>query len=398
MTILLPLSFRYLSKMYRKFILRKISWILLLILLSACSEKTSLQILRPAEIDTSDIQRIAIGVFEVGVIQEDFVTERGGNWSKKSANLTNEERQILSRNIRARISNQLTKVPFFEVLLTDEFSSLQNDAALQQMIATQGYVTRDVDAVLSGKIWLTSERLDGVDLQKISLKYFTPANSRQKIPAEKLTVQQLVWWPYKQLSGSLIVELKLVRLQPTEIVATDVVHRRFAQRVGGSPGGIVDQAEEGMSSLQDFLEDQGDDQSVTTTSEVLPPLSVMVGEMVASVGADFVRRVSVSQSTVEYPVAEDGDEQARLLILGGAYESALQRLQGQTANDPNSEDLYNLGLCFEALGDYGLALLNYRAAHQIDETNLMYAQGIGRIENLQRQFPQLRSQIQSRKL
>ena len=398
MTILLPLSLRYLSKMYRKFILRKISWILLLILLSACSEKTSLQILQPAEIDTSDIQRIAIGVFEVGVIQEDFVTERGGNWSKKSANLNNEERQILSRNIRARITNQLTKVPFFEVLLTDEFSSLENDAALQQMIATQGYVTRDVDAVLSGKIWLTSERLDGVDLQKISLKYFTPANSRQKIPAEKLTVQQLVWWPYKQLSGSLIVELKLVRLQPTEIVATDVVHRKFAQRVGGSPGGIVDQAEERMSSLQDFLEDQGDDQSVTRTSEVLPPLSVMVGEMVASVGADFVRRVSVSQSTVEYPVAEDGDEQARLLILGGAYESALQRLQGQTANDPNSEDLYNLGLCFEALGDYGLALLNYRAAHQIDETNLMYAQGIGRIENLQRQFPQLRSQIQSRKL
>ena len=398
MTILLPLSFRYLSKMYRNFILRKISWILLVILLSACSEKTSLQILQPAEIDTSDIQRIAIGIFEVGVIQEDFVTERGGNWSKKSANLNNEERQILSRNIRARITNQLTKVPFFEVLLTDEFSSLENDAALQQMIATQGYVTRDVDAVLSGKIWLTSERLDGVDLQKISLKYFTPANSRQKIPAEKLTVQQLVWWPYKQLSGSLIVELKLVRLQPTEIVATDVVHRKFAQRVGGSPGGIVDQAEERMSSLQDFLEDQGDDQSVTRTSEVLPPLSVMVGEMVASVGADFVRRVSVSQSTVEYPVAEDGDEQARLLILGGAYESALQRLQGQTANDPNSEDLYNLGLCFEALGDYGLALLNYRAAHQIDETNLMYAQGIGRIENLQRQFPQLRSQIQSRKL
>ena len=70
----------------------------------------------------------------------------------------------------------------------------------------------------------------------------------------------------------------------------------------------------------------------------------------------------------------------------------------KTANDPNSEDLYNLGLCFEALGDYGLALLNYRAAHQIDQTNLIYAKGIGRIENLQRQFPQLRSQIQSRKL
>jgi tetratricopeptide (TPR) repeat protein len=292
----------------------------------------------------------------------------------------------------------LTKVPFFEVFLTDEFSRLENDAALQQMIAAQGYTARSVDAVLSGKIWLTSERLDGVDLQKISLRYFTPANSRQNIPAEKLTVQQLVWWPFKQLSGSLVVELKLMRLQPTEIVATDLIHRRFAQRVGGSPSGIADQVEKGMNLIQDFLEDQKADQPDASASEILPSLPVMVGEMVASVGADFVRRVSISQSTVEYPVAEDGDEQARLLILGGAYESALQRLQGWTANDPDPADLYNLGLCFEALGDYGLAILNYRAAHQRDETNLTYAQGIGRIENLQRQFPQFRSQMQSRKL
>ena len=380
------------------FRLRQIGWIFFLFLVSSCSEKTSLQIFQPAEIDTSGIQRIAIGVFEIGVVQENIAVERAGDWTKKSAKLTDEERQILSRNIRTRITNQLTKVPFFEVLLTDEFSSLENDAALQQMIATQSYITRDVDAVLSGKIWLTSERLDGVDLQKISLKYFTPVDSQQKIPAENLTIQQLVWWPYKQLSGSLIVELKLVRLQPTEIVATDLVHRRFALRVGGNPVGIVDQAKKDTSSLRDSLEGQNEDQPAASTTEGLPSLTVIVGEMVASVGADFVRRVSPIQSTFEYPVAEKGDEQARLLIIGGAYESALQRLQGLTARDPNSEDLYNLGFCFEALGDYGLALLNYRAAHQMDGTNLVYAQGIGRIENLQRQFPKLRSQIQSRKL
>ena len=380
------------------FKLRQICWILFLFLVASCSEKTSLQIFQPAEIDTSDIQRIAIGVFEIGVVQENIAVERAGDWTKKSVKLTDEELQILSRNIRALLANQLSKVPFFEVLLTDEFSSLENDAALQQMIATQSYITRDVDAVLSGKIWLTSERLDGVDLQKISLKYFTPADSQQKIPAENLTIQQLVWWPYKQLSGSLIVELKLVRLQPTEIVATDLIHKRFAQRVGGSPVGIVDQAKKDTSSLRDSLEGQNEDQPAVSTLEGLPSLTVIVGEMLASVGADFVRRVSPIQSTVEYPVAEEGDEQARLLIIGGAYESALQRLQGLTARDPNSEDLYNLGLCFEALGDYGLALLNYRAAHQMDGTNLVYALGIGRIENLQRQFPQLRSQIQSRKL
>jgi hypothetical protein len=183
---LLFLKIRYLSEMYCKFRLRQTGWIFYLILLSACSEKTSLQILQPAEIDTSEIQRIAIGVFDFGVIQEEFITERGGDWIKTPVNLSDKERQNLSRNIRSRIANQLAKVPFFEVLLTDEFSSLENDVVLQQLIATQGYKTRDVDAVLSGKIWLTSERLDGVDLQKISLKYFTPANSQQKNSSRKI--------------------------------------------------------------------------------------------------------------------------------------------------------------------------------------------------------------------
>ena len=109
--------------------------------------------------------------------------------------------------------------------MTDEFSSLENDATLQQMIATQSYITRDVDAVLSGKIWLTSERLDGVDLQKISLKYFTPADSQQKNPSRKFNYSTVSLVALQTIGGSLIVELELVRLQPTEIVATDLVHK-----------------------------------------------------------------------------------------------------------------------------------------------------------------------------
>ena len=121
------------------FRLRQIGWIFYLFLVSSCSEKTSLQIFQPAEIDTSDIQRIAIGVFEIGVVQENFAVERAGDWTKKSVKLPDEARQILSRNVRALLANQLTKVPFWEILLTNEFSSLENDATLQQMIANQSY-------------------------------------------------------------------------------------------------------------------------------------------------------------------------------------------------------------------------------------------------------------------
>ena len=97
------------------FRLREIGWIFFLFFVASCSEKTSLQIFQPAEIDTSDIQRIAIGVFEIGAVQENFAVERAGDWTKKSVKLTDEERQILSRNVRALLANQLTKVPFWEI-------------------------------------------------------------------------------------------------------------------------------------------------------------------------------------------------------------------------------------------------------------------------------------------
>jgi hypothetical protein len=380
--------------------LRWWSFGLLLMSLGACAQKApELRVLRPAEIDTTDIRRVAIGVFEVGTLNERYVSERDGVWEERSAQLSPAEQQSIARAVRARVVNQLTTVPYFEVAFTDEFATLENDAVLQQLIVSEGYATQDVDAVLSGKIWIDADRTDGVELGKASLEYYQPPARGQKGPGEKLTVQQLAWWPYKMLSGTLVLELKLTRLSPTGVVATDLITRRYAHKIGGSPAGALEQVQAGIRSLQGLLASQQEDdssQEVENTDEVLPPFTAMIAEMASSTSADFVKRVSITEMNVSHPIAAGGDERARLLIQNGAYETALERLQQRTANNPNPADLYNLGLCFEALGDYGLALTNYREAHQRDQTNLTYAQGIGRIETLQRQSPQLRTQLQSR--
>ena len=84
------------------------------------------------------------------------------------------------------------------------------------------------------------------------------------------------------------------------------------------------------------------------------------------------------------------------MIEAGAYDLAIEQLQQATAEDPDPNDLYNLGLCFEAVGDYGLAQTSYREAWSAEPENLLFAQGMGRIERLQRENPQMLRQLESR--
>ena len=125
--------------MPRNFRLRQIGWIFFY-LVASCSEKTSLQIFQPAEIDTSDIQRIAIGVSRLESSRK-HCRGKSGRLDQKSVNLTDEKSDFVKK-YSGSVSQSINQGPFFEVLLTDEFSSLENDAALQQMIATQSYITR----------------------------------------------------------------------------------------------------------------------------------------------------------------------------------------------------------------------------------------------------------------
>jgi tetratricopeptide (TPR) repeat protein len=115
-----------------------------------------------------------------------------------------------------------------------------------------------------------------------------------------------------------------------------------------------------------------------------------------SIASGFVRRVAVTEKTVSYSIADGNFENAKILIEAGAFDLAIEQLQLATADNPDPDDLYNLGLCFEAVGDYGLALTTYREAWQSDPENLLFAQGLGRIERLRREHPQLQRQLESR--
>jgi tetratricopeptide (TPR) repeat protein len=382
-------------KLFNNYILNKLFLMLLIsaFLISGCA-KATLTVRSPAEINTSKIKNVAVGGFEIGQIILKFKTERNGVWQTHPILLSEEQQKSISRSVRARVINLLTATPYFKVIFSDEFEKLASDAALQQLVSVRGYKTKNIDAVINGKIWLEIERTDGVDLSKEGLEYFRPPRSRNSIGLN-LTVDQVVWWPYKSMRGTLGLEIKLTRLLPTEVVATTFETRTYSQRIGGRNGESFQQIADSLTSALATSNSSKTD-SIESSADVLPSFEQIIADMALSIASGFVRRVAVTEKVVSYPIASGSLPNAKILIEAGAYDVAIDQLQKATADNPDPNDLYNLGLCFEAIGDYGLADSTYREAWKTDPENLLFAQGLGRIERLRRENPQLQRQLELR--
>jgi len=382
-------------KLFNNYILNKLFLMLLIsaFLISGCA-KATITVRSPAEINTRKIKNVAVGGFEIGQMMLKFKTERNGVWQTHPVLLSEEQQKSISRSVRARVINLLTATPYFKVIFSDEFEKLANDAALQQLVSVRGYKTKNVDAVINGKLWLEIERTDGVDLSKEGLEYFRPPRSRNSIGLN-LTVDQVVWWPYKSTRGTLGLEIKLTRLLPTEVVATTFETRTYSQRIGGRNGESFQQIADSFTSVLSTSKTSKTD-SIESSSDVLPSFEQIIADMALSIASGFVRRVAVTEKVVSYPIAEGSFTNAKILIEAGAYDVAIDKLQQATAENSDPNDLYNLGLCFEAIGDYGLAHTTYREAWKADPENLLFAQGLGRIERLRRENPQLQRQLESR--
>lgn len=371
----------------------RIGLLALSLLAASCAPQVQLKTLRPAEIDTGGIRRVAVGPFEIAAVEQRLQTERNGDWEVSPINLNAAQKKALSEQIRARVISLLAETPYYELIYTDEFAELQNDERLQEVIAAAGYKSQQTQAVISGRVWIELVKTDGAIPQKTEMDFVAGGKSTLS-----LSVEKMVWWPYKSARGNLTLQMKMTRLVPTETVAASIATRSYAHRIGGEPLDMIDQLKQ---STQNLTEGGGEVEEsrfnvIEGSDQVLPSFEQLTGTLAASVATDFIRKISVTETTRPLSVATGGDQRGKLLVEAGAYGMAIERLQQTTANEPQGDDLYNLALAYEASGEYGLARLTYREALRTDGKNPLYAQGLGRVERTLRQNPRLMSQLRDK--
>lgn len=360
---------------------------------AACAPQVQLKTLRPAEIDTGGIQRVAVGPFEVVEISQAVQIERNGDWQIQPIPLNQAQRKALSNQIRAQVIARLAETPYYELIYTDEFAQLENDQRLQEVIAAAGYKSQETQAVISGRVWIELAKSDGAIPKKTEMDFV--AGGRSDL---SLAVEKMVWWPYKSMRGNLTLEMKMTRLVPTETVAASIATRRYAHRIGGEPLDMMDQLKASATDLSEGVS-EADEQRfnvIEGSDQVLPSFEQLTGTLAASVATDFIRKISVTETTEPLPLATGGDQRGKLLVEAGAYNMAIERLQQVTAEEAQGDDLYNLALAYEASGEYGLARLTYREALKKDGENPLYARGLGRLERILRQKPRLQSQLRDK--
>jgi len=92
----------------------------------------------------------------------------------------------------------------------------------------------------------------------------------------------------------------------------------------------------------------------------------------------FIRQISPYHETADLIVL-DGNPVAVTLIRGNAYQEAIAFLQSQ--DDRSSEDEYNLGLAFEAIGEIQIARKHYQLALNQDDENQEFKDALTRTKN-----------------
>ena len=66
-------------------------------LLTSCTAATLSSVRSPAEINTKDIRKVAVGNFEIGQMEIKFKTERNGAWETHPVFLNEEQQNSITR-------------------------------------------------------------------------------------------------------------------------------------------------------------------------------------------------------------------------------------------------------------------------------------------------------------
>ena len=105
------------------------------------------------------------------------------------------------------------------------------------------------------------------------------------------------------------------------------------------------------------------------------PLEIQV-RLISQVANQYARLISPYTKSTDLSI-QDGDAVATNLIKGNAYEAAIARLLGLSSR--SVEDTYNLGLAYEASGQFLLAKQYYEETLQENSGNDGAKQGLKRV-------------------
>ena len=380
--------------------------VILLSVISCAKEVVTFNVTRSSELKIDNVELIAIGNFE-DVLGENIPLPKGvGKVKSKQQIKAFESNHSLSELVRAYIISEISKGGEYKIInSTGEetgYSGIIPDMAKVGVINARIKYYEHTKEANDKKFFVLLITNNGMPMEKrlivsglkiIAVKAAENSGKGFKIPV-----------PYVERVGAIEVDFDLIRKSNgKKIVPTQTFRFYNIKKWGGDEDVsilareikkailakynieesmldvITEEARKSALALMDSDEYLAKGYHLKNNSNV-PLLKLDLRQILASsVAQQFARKISKYHVQEEIELASGGDAIGVNLMKGNAYDKAIGHLE--TLSKPlDLDDLYNLALSYESMGEYPQALNYYEQGLDASDGEQRFKFGIKRVK------------------
>lgn len=356
-----------------------------------CSHKLQFDTSVPTSNQFQSIKTLAIGDIQIVRNNELILRDNNGAWIERNRRLNTQGIKTL---LRHSLISSLNRFSNFEIIDLDKFNIIYGDQ-LNFIKPESGLSVKKVDAVLNLKLAIEVITQNGSyqevksfqdrEIRKVGKKWKTTKNSSK---------QRVVTLPYQTKNMTATLTAELIKVRNGNIELLGVFSDVFVLSLGNalSPASFAQDPDGGFLSIF-----SGDKRSKDQKIRDLPfyKLSHETRKSPPSHATNLTNRIAVLISNFILPkfsrytvlttrtIDADGDKQAVTFLKQARIEAAKTRIESilSTPGEKTANNLYNLAICYEALGEHQIATKLYEEALMLDEGNSTYIEALAALES-----------------
>lgn len=318
-------------------------WIWLLLFSISCTTGIQFNTQKNAEPRFSGIRTVVVNKVYLDQTQAIQLSDNLGRWHVTQPKLKIKNLETL---VRKSLVVNLSRFSDYQIIDLADFVQFQK--AFRKMRPLSGERLMNVDMIINVRLAYAAQKQSGKKQEVFTFR--ETASSLQGlewVTTRDVSQQKVVTIPYSHTQADLLCFI--------EVIDT----RKGASRVLKSFNYTASNLKAPMTSMEEMVQELG----VAITSEILKNVS--------------------KYSALTTRIIDDGSDEAITdLMKATDFEAAVQLLESTIAKaeDKQPADLYNLGICYEAMEIGGLALQMYKDAYALDNENELYIKAIGDLE------------------
>ena len=365
--------------------------LLLIFGLISCTNKLQFSTSISPSAEINSIRTLAIG--DVRLLHHDELNLRDnkGDWRVSRQNFkTNGLKKLIKRSL---ISN-LSRFSDYNIVDLEIFSDIFSDK-LHSIKPVGGISIGGIDAVLNLSFAVNVVTQNGhIESIKSFRRRTTRKSGKKWITTEDSSVDRKITEPYQTRTVSVYLTGELLKVSAGKIRLLSTFSEVAVISMGsGFVPSSFSQSVDGK--ILSFF--SGDEQSIEEKISNIPFYGLKHDALrgVPNAAANLSHRLALQISNMilpwfaPYPVLatrtidSGGDDSAVNYLMHAKVLSAKEKLEEVISNpeDKTAANLYNLGICYEALGEPRIAMQLYEEALELDESNSNAIQALGSLQN-----------------